>query len=442
MPIVFFFRGLRPVAGILAALTLLVMAGFLILRSQTAPEFLLGRPIALSAYEAAALALSLLLLALAVLYGCWIAQGELAYALTLGAVGFWVAATVMRNMSIGTLLLEVGMIIAVMLIPSEQKGAAITGMRTLTLFVLAGPLLLLASWAAESALGNPQNLLFPRIASVALAIGYSISLGIVPFHVWQPSVFRYGSSLAAIMLSAVLSTVLVLRLVDMVNNLMWPGGEQLFMTLLVNGGIITAFFGSLMTLPQRSVGRILAYTALADLGLVLIGLGIGTKMSMQAALLHLTYRSLGIVTASMGLGILRRSLGDDDLDRLQGAWRSAPLGVLGLALGGFSLAGLPLTAGFSSRLQLYRALAGESTEWAIALILCTAGPAWAFARCLTTALVSVPSLARQKESLLPGILTMLLGAAIFLLGIWPNVLGLVPQNWLDTVLSGILAFAR
>lgn len=423
-------------------LTLLVLAVALMAHQQATPAIVLGRSLSLSPYEAAAMALSLALLALTMLYGCWISQGELAYALTLGAIGFWIAATMVRNMAIGALLLEAGALLAVMLVPSQREGAAITGIRTLVLFVLAGPLLLLAAWATENALGNAQSSLFPQIASAALAIGYGIALGVVPFHIWHPPVFRYGSSLAAVMLSAVLSTILVLRLVNTLNNFMWPGGERLFMNLLVNVGIITAIVGSLMALPQRSVGRILAYTALADLGIVLAGLGIGTITSIQAALLHMGYRNVGIVTASMGLGILRRSLGDDDLDRLEGAWRSAPLGVIGLAIGGLSLAGLPLTAGFASRLPLYRALARISLGWGIVLILCTLGPAWAFIRCLTTSLVSVPNLARNKESAFPGILAVLLGVGILLLGIWPNAMHLLPRDWWNTVLSGILTFAR
>ena len=442
MPVVFFLRGLRPVAGVLSMLTLLVLAVAMMAQQQTTPAIVLGRSVSLSVYESAAMALSLALLALTMLYGCWISQGELAYTLTLGAIGFWIAATMVRNMTIGALLLEAGAIVAVMLVPSRREGSAIMGIRTLVLFVLAGPLLLLAAWATENALGNAQNDLYPQIASVALAIGYGVALGVVPFHIWHPPVFRYGSSLAAVMLSAVLSTTLILRLVNTMNNFMWPGGERLFMSLLVNAGIATALFGSLVALPQRSVGRILAYTALADLGIVLIGLGIGTITSTQAALLHLGYRSVGIVAASMGLGILRRSLEDDDLDRLEGAWRSAPLGVIGLAIGGLSLAGLPLTAGFASRLPLYRALARDNLGWAIVLIICTLGPAWAFIRCLTTSLVSVPNLARNKESVLPGMLAALLGAGLLLLGIWPNAMHLLSQDWWNTVLSGILASSR
>ncbi|NLG49738.1 MAG: hypothetical protein GX552_06475 [Chloroflexi bacterium] len=442
MPVVFFLRGLRPVAGVLSMLTLLVLAVALMGQPQTTPAIVLGRSLSLSAYESAALALSLALLALTMLYGCWISQGELAYALTLGAVGFWLAAIMVRNMTISALLLEAGAIIAVMLVPSRRDGAAITGIRTLVLFVLAGPLILLAAWATENALGNTQDVLFTQIASAALAIGYGIALGVVPFHIWHPPVFRYGSTLSAVMLSAVFSTTLILRLVSTLNNFMWPGGDRLFMTLLVNTGIITTLFGSLMALPQRSVGRILAYTALADLGIVLIGLGIGTISSTQAALLHLGHRSVGIVTASMGLGILCRSLGDDDIDRLEGAWRSAPLGVIGLAIGGLSLAGLPLTAGFASRLPLYRALARDSLGWAVLLIVCTLGPTWAFIRCLTTSLVSVPNLARNKEAVLPGVLAVLLGAGLLLLGIWPNAMHVLPQDWWNSVLSGILAFAR
>ena len=116
--------------------------------------------------------------------------------------------------------------------------------------------------------------------------------------------------------------------------------------------------------------------------------------------------------------------------------------VVAALLGGLSLAGLPLTAGFASRLPLYRALARDSLGWAVLLIVCTLGPTWAFIRCLTTSLVSVPNLARNKEAVLPGVLAVLLGAGLLLLGIWPNAMHVLPQDWWNSVLSGILAFAR
>jgi multicomponent Na+:H+ antiporter subunit D len=265
-------------------------------------------------------------------------------------------------------------------------------------------------------------------------------LAIVPFHVWLPPVFRYGSPLAVVMLSVVMSIVLFLRLGTMLQVSIWPGGQEFFSALLVAGGGITALLGSALALPQRSLSRVIAYAALADLGLVLVGLGVGKGLSLSAVTLHLAYRGIGIVTASMGLGLLRQCLDGDDVIALQGALRRAPLAIVSIALGGFSLVGLPLTAGFTSRILLYRALAGESSGWAIAIIASSLCPAWALMRCIIAALASAPTSGSRREPLLPGLLALSLGLLLLVLGLMPHLLALLPSEWLTPLFSGILTW--
>ncbi len=74
-----------------------------------------------------------------------------------------------------------------------------------------------------------------------------------------------------------LGIVALLRLNDTMQTAMWPGGQELFANLLLAGGALTCIAGSLMAIAQRAVNRALAYTALADMGIVLIGLGTGAQ---------------------------------------------------------------------------------------------------------------------------------------------------------------------
>ena len=433
--VVLLLRGLPIIAAPLSAATLIVMAVLCLSGQQVGPLVVLGRSINLLPLEAVGLAFCAMVLALMVLYAYRLSQGSWAYSLTLLSMSFFAAAIMVRNMAIGGLLLEMGVITAVMLVLSKRPGAAMTGMRILILLTLSGLLLLLAAWALESRAKAPNNQMFTDIGTVALTLGFGIALAIVPFHIWQPSVFYYGEPLAAVMLSVVFGIVVLLRLNAMFQVSMWPGGRELFSALLLGGGTLTALVGGITALPQRTVNRALAYAALADMGMVIIGLGINTRASLGVAAMHLVYRGIAIVVVSMSLGILRQCLDGDDITHLSGAIRRAPLAVISMMIGGFSLAGLPLTAGFATRLLLYRAFASQYTPWTIPLVLCSLGPAWAFTRCIAAALVSTPISGGRREPLLLGLLTFALSLALLALGVYPNLLSLLPKEWLGSLAS-------
>jgi len=437
--VVLILRDVPLISAPLTAVTLIAVAVLALTRKYTASLLFFGRTLSLAPLEAQSLAFCAILLAMMVVYASRIAHGSLTYALTLGAMGLFAGATMMGNNAIAGLLLEMGAFAAIMLIPSRQEGAAMTGMRALMLLALGGAVILLSAWAIESRAVNPDAAFLGQLASLALVIGFGLALGVAPFHAWLPPVFRYGSPIATVLLSVVLGIVALLRLNDTMQTAMWPGGQELFANLLLAGGALTCIAGSLMAIAQRAVNRALAYTALADMGIVLIGLGTGAQSSAVAATLHLIYRGLAIAAISMALGMLREYFGGDDLDRLNGAIRNAPVTILGIVIGGLSLGGLPLTAGFTTRLLIYRALAVEHASLAIVIMVCSFGPLWAFMRFLSAAITSAPSPGNRREAYLPSLLIVILIALLVVIGLYPAALNLLPTEWLDALRTGILS---
>lgn len=428
--VVLVLHQIRVLAAPLTAATLVAMAILSVSWGGGRPLVLLGRSIGLAPGEAAGLALCSVLLAVLVLYGYRMPQGPMAYPLTLAAMGLLMAATLVRNTAIAAALLEIGVIIAVLLVPSQRPGAAMTGMRVLTLVALTTPVLLLASWAGEQLTSSPGDLFVARVGGLAVAIGFGLSLGVVPFHVWVPPVFRHAGPLAIAMLSVVANLAALFYLGSMLQVTMWPGQHEFYATILLAGGVLTAVVGGIMAFPQRSVHSALAYAALADLGLVLVGLGIGTSVSVRAATLHVALRAVGVVAVAMAVGILQHSLDGDDVEHLRGGLRRAPRSLVAMAVGGASLAGLPLTAGFATRFVLYRALAAETTTWGMLVVVASAGPAWAFVRCLLAAIVSAPASGERREPLMPAMLSLALSLSLLFFGIFPHLLNWLPGDWL------------
>ena len=423
-------RELRTIAALLSTATLVAVGILAATLGRDETVVVLGRTFGLSAQGAAGLTFCSVLLALMVLHDVGVSGDSRIFPLTLAATGFFAAAMMVSNVAIASLLLEAALVAAVMLVPSPQAGSAMAGSRVLVLLILSAPLLLLAGWAMEGGGSDSDSTELARMSGVALAIACGLLLGIVPFHIWLPPVFRYGSPLAGVMLSVVLGTSVLVHLDNMVRASVWPSGQEFFSTLLLGSGVATATIAGLMAAPQRAISRALAYAALADLGVILVGLGIGTQTTTGAATLHLGYRGVGIVAVSMAAATLRRRLDADDLEHLRGAWRRAPLAVIATIVGGLSVAGVPLTAGFTTRLVLYRSLATEHPGWALAIMAGSIGPAWAFMRFLVASLVSTPISGGKREPLLPGLLALLLSLGLLALGTCPGLLTLLPKEWL------------
>ncbi|MBC8493125.1 MAG: hypothetical protein H8D43_05000, partial [Chloroflexi bacterium] len=158
--------------------------------------------------------------------------------------------------------------------------------------------------------------------------------------------------------------------------------------------------------------------------------------ALTAALLQVAHRSVGLMLTAMGLAVvrhragsgsfanpstaLRRSSGQGSGHRLGGVARRLPFSTAGLVLGGLSLAGMPLTAGFPSRWAIYRLF--SAPDLALAMLLSGAGVAFSYLRGLSTLLGPSTEPKVKREPFIASLI--ILGMILLCLG-----LGLRPQ-WL------------
>lgn len=432
-------RRIRIVAAPLSAATLLATAILAATRTDTVPLSFLGRTISLSSLHASAVACCCLLLGLMMIYAYRIDQGALTYPATLACMALSIGAIAMQNATLATLLLAAAAALAIILIPNNWPGSALTGMHALAAILIACPLLLLGAWAIESRIVSTDQATLSRFAELSLALGYAIILGVAPLGLWLPPIFRRGSPISAAILSVVLSMVALLQLSNTFRFSLWPEGQQFFLEMAVTAGALTAILGGLVAFTQRSLSGALGYAAIADLGIVLLGLGLEQSTGNTAAILHLAYRGIAVVVVSMGLGILRQCLHDDDTRHLQGAFQRAPLTMLAITIAGSSLAGLPLTAGFTTRLAILRLLGGAQLNWILAIGLSGLGPAWAVVRGLVIAFGPARTEDSKREAFVPALLTLLLACVLLVLGLFPALLAQLPASWLASLPSTTLS---
>ncbi|MHB1356528.1 MAG: proton-conducting transporter transmembrane domain-containing protein [Anaerolineae bacterium] len=425
----------------LAGATLLAMSSLAMSVMEAESTFFLGRLVKLEPLHGFVLAYCYLLATILILAGYRLTYGRGVYPLTLFFMAVATASVAIQDTTLASLLLEAAVIIGVLVMATSEPDATITSLRVLSVVVLLGPLLLVATWALAGRTVDPNDMTLVRLGGTSLVLAVVIGIGVMPFGLWLVPVCKNGNPLAILLLGFVLQAILLVRLNNVFVFFLWPGGQQFLFSLLVLGGLITAITAGILAIFQTSIGGILAYTLIADMGIVLIGIGLGTDALLRQAILHLAYRGIALSGASISLSVLRSCIEGDHLDQLNGAWKSSPMTVIGLLLAACSLVGLPLTAGFTTRLAIIGSLGTSRLVWAAAVIAASLGSAFAWGRFAVRAF-SPETGEYHHEPIVPALLSLLMGLVLFIIGCYPRVIELLPQEWTQALMSIVLPLVR
>jgi NADH-quinone oxidoreductase subunit N len=253
------------------------------------------------------------------------------------------------------------------------------------------------------------------MVEVALALmlaGLCFRITAVPFHFYAPDVFQGTTGANAALLSfipKIVGFIALFRLIPLAEAIessqLWvpERSARLLLTVLA---LATMFVGNLMALRQKHIYRLMAYSSIAQAGYMLIGLVVGDILKVggrDALLFYLAIYGLmtvGVFALLSAVGNKRQDGGRRDpganrlsmvrplpctqLDDLRGLSRSQPAVALLLAICLFSLTGLPPTAGFLGKLNLFFAAWSDDSEigrgLAIALAINAAISAWYYLR--------------------------------------------------------------
>ncbi|HEX2541046.1 MAG TPA: monovalent cation/H+ antiporter subunit D family protein [Caldimonas sp.] len=262
----------------------------------------------------------------------------------------------------------------------------------------------------------------PVLAALAfLTVGISLKLALFPLHQWLPNAYAYAPSAVAALLAATATKVAVYVLVRFYYSVF--GLSQVFeqlpmremMLLLALAGIVA---GSAVAVYQGNLKRLFAYSSVAQIGYIILGLSFGSATGLTATIVHLFNHGITKGAIFMLLGGVALSMGGVTLQQVQGMGRRMPLTSLGLTLCGLSLIGIPGTAGFISKWYLILA-ALEKGQWGlVALIVLSSLLAVAYVwRFIEAAYFHEPvdNLRRRREAPLSMLVPswLLVGATIY-----------------------------
>jgi NADH-quinone oxidoreductase subunit N len=258
--------------------------------------------------------------------------------------------------------------------------------------------------------------LLVRMAAAMLIAGLSFRITAVPFHFYAPDVFQGVSSAGAAMLSFIPKVVgfaALLRLLPLAGALGLAGGgasEASTGVLLAGLAIVTMLFGNLLALRQQHLHRLLAYSSVAHAGSMLVGLAVGSGGSPATGVAALLFYLAVYGVMTIGVFALLACLGGGEAPvrtqaDLAGLSRVHPAVALALAICLFSLTGLPPTAGFFGKWNLFFASWTDGSRLgqvlAISLALNAAISAWYYLRLIAVMYLEPTAATERRRVSLP-----------------------------------------
>ena len=210
----------------------------------------------------------------------------------------------------------------------------------------------MADLALRLSVGGERLLLLPGIALLMTA--FLIKSAVVPFHFWQPDLYMAAPTSVAAVLAGVVSKLGVYGLLRM-NTLMFPEQAPRVQIILIVLGVAGVIYGGLGAIGTKNLKRMLAYSSIAQMGFIIVGVGWGTLLALTAVLVFAFNHSL-IKSAMIMLAgyISSRTDGKSAaFNNLRGLGRPLPLSGLLFFVGALALAGIPPTNGFVSKMLLY-----------------------------------------------------------------------------------------
>jgi NADH-quinone oxidoreductase subunit N len=331
-----------------------------------------------------------------------------------------VASIAVEPFLYAALLIESAVLLAIPLLspPGQKPGNGL--LRFLIFQTLAMPFILFSGWLLAGIEANPGDLGLVTQAAILLGLGFAFLLAVIPFHTWIPMLVEEVHPLSFGFVLWMFPTITIFFGLGFLDRYTWlRTSGQLNLVLATVGGLMVVT-GGLLAAFQQHLGRIFAYTLIAESGFSLLAISLGSASGLEAFLLLLIPRLLAMVIWSLALSILRPVAPELTYNAVKGLGRKWPFAAAGIVLANLSLAGLPLLAGFPPHLAVWERLASQSLPLLAWVFLGSLGLIIAAVRSLAALSAFSPGGWRVNETVLQ---------RLFLLGGWLALLiiGLLPQ---------------
>ncbi|MDH3228327.1 MAG: monovalent cation/H+ antiporter subunit D family protein [Alphaproteobacteria bacterium] len=221
-------------------------------------------------------------------------------------------------------------------------------------------------------LGTLEDVRGVRVAFAFLTVGLSLKLALFPLHLWLPNAYTYAPSVVTAFLAATATKVAIyvlLRIFYTVFGADFSFGLIPLGSILMVLAVLAMFTASTVAIFQSDAKRMLAYSSVAQIGYMILGISLASVLGVAAGMLHLFNHALMKSALFLALGCVFWRIGSVQIEDMAGLGRRMPWTMAAIVAGGLSLIGVPATVGFVSKWYLIQAALERDLWWLAGLIL-------------------------------------------------------------------------
>ena len=242
------------------------------------------------------------------------------------------------------------------------------------LYGITGHLLMESAHNVIAELAAAGQYRLPLVMTLALfSISLAVKSALFPFHAWLPDAHGYATTSASAILSGIVLKGYIIMLIKMVSRVygIEVVGMLGIMPALFTLGLVSMIAGSIFALMQKDIKRMIAYSSVAHIGYIFMGIGLNTAAGFAAAGYHLVAHAFTKSMLFIAVGPLMHTAGSGNIDGMRGVAKKNALAGAAFVVGALSLIGIPFFAGFPSKFYLASAalLQEGQSAWIAVIVL-------------------------------------------------------------------------
>ena len=211
-----------------------------------------------------------------------------------------------------------------------------------------------------------------QAAFAFLTVGICLKLALFPLHLWLPNAYAYAPSVVTAFIAATATKVavyLLLRFFFTIFGNEFSFGSMHLHFVLLPLALAAILATSTVAIFQNNIKRLLAYSSVAQIGYMILGIAFASVTGVTAGILHLFNHALMKSALFLALGCVVYRIGSCNLNDMAGLGKRMPWTMAAFVAGGLSLIGVPLTVGFISKWYLILGALERGWWWVAVLVL-------------------------------------------------------------------------
>ena len=211
-----------------------------------------------------------------------------------------------------------------------------------------------------------------QAALAFIAVGIGLKLALFPLHLWLPNAYAFAPSAATAFLASTATKVAIyvlLRIMLSVFGVETVLNDDAALTLVLMLAVVAMIAPSIVAVFQANVKRLLAYSSVAQVGYIVLGIALLNMSGLTGGIAHLFNHALIKACLFLAVGCVVWSTGITKVADMAGLGRTMPLTMGAFVVAGLGLIGVPGTAGFVSKWYLIQGAAEAGMWWLVLAIV-------------------------------------------------------------------------